>query len=219
MATQPELDDLDDLDGRDSHVCTYSYSVDILDDFDSTSAPVQLPRGANPPPNTSTSSSAPPEPDFTDKDFAHQLQQGMEQLMREMETSPAARSEFGSLVKSMSDATASASGTDNKRSFSDTISQTMERMQESESAADTARDEAELQSETDAFLAEMLKQLDSAGGGDGVGGEVGMAKLLEGMMEQLMSKEILYEPMKDLQEKVSPYYYLRLDVDESIRRG
>ena len=214
MATQPELDDLDDLDGRDSHVCTYSYSADILDDFDS-SAPVQL-RGANPPPNTSTSS-APPEPDFTDEDFAHQLQQGMEQLMREMETSPAARSEFGSLVKSMSDATASSS-IDNKRSFSDTISRTMERMQESESAADTARDEAELQSETDAFLAEMLKQLDSAGGGDGVGGEAGMAKLLEGMMEQLMSKDILYEPMKDLQEKVSPYY-LRLDVDESIRRG
>ena len=58
------------------------------------------------------------------------------------------------------------------------------------------------QSEADAFLAEMLKQLDSAGGGDGMGGEAGMAKLLEGMMEQLMSKDILYEPMKDLQEKV-----------------
>ena len=75
-------------------------------------------------------------------------------------------------------------------------------MQESESAADKARDEAELQTETDAFLAEMLKQLDSAGGGDGAGGEAGMANLLEGMMEQLMSKDILYEPMKDLQEKV-----------------
>lgn len=76
----------------------------------------------------------------------------------------------------------------------------MERMQESETAADQAS--TETQNETDAFLAEMLRQLDSAGGGDGVGGEEGMAKLLEGMMEQLMSKEILYEPMKDLQEKV-----------------
>jgi peroxin-19 len=125
----------------------------------------------------------------------------MEQLMREMETSPTARSEFESLVKSMSDATATTAAS-NKPSFSDTISRTMERMQESESSADKARDEAELHSETDAFLAEMLKQLDSAGGGDGVGGEAGMAKLLEGMMEQLMSKDILYEPMKDLQEKV-----------------
>jgi len=130
--------------------------------------------------------------------------------MREMETSPTARSEFESLVKSMSDATASTTSTSNKRSFSETISRTMERMQESESAADKARDEAELQSETDVFLAEMLKQLDSAGGGEGVGGEEGMAKLLEGMMEQLMSKDILYEPMKDLQEKVHPLLVSRL---------
>jgi peroxin-19 len=128
----------------------------------------------------------------------------MEQLMREMEASPAVRNEFESLVKSMSDATAGPSTTTTKTSFSETLSRTMERIQESESAADKARDEDVSQSETDAFLAEMMKQLDSAGGGDGMGGEAGMAKLLEGMMEQLMSKDILYEPMKDLQERVSP---------------
>jgi peroxin-19 len=182
--------------------------LDILDDFDSTSthpptsAALPGPDGHVPPPNTS-SSSAPLEPDFTEDDFARQLQLGMEQLMREMETSPTARNDFESLVKSMSDATA-ATPSATTATFSDTISKTMERMQESESAADKARDEAELQSETDAFLAEMLKQLDSAGGGgDGAGGEAGMAKLLEGMMEQLMSKDILYEPMKDLQDKVA----------------
>jgi peroxin-19 len=81
----------------------------------------------------------------------------------------------------------------------------MERMQESEQQAGEAQStEGLAESETDVFLAEMLKQLDAAGGGDGGGGEMGMAKLLEGMMEQLMSKEILYEPMKDLNEKVSP---------------
>ena len=120
--------------------------------------------------------------------------------MREMETSPAARSDFELFVKSMSDATAGPSSA--KTSFNETMSRTMERIQESESAADKARDSAASQSDTDAFLAEMLKQLDSAQGGDGTGGEAGMAKLLEGMMEQLMSKDILYEPLKDLQEKV-----------------
>jgi peroxin-19 len=123
----------------------------------------------------------------------------MEELMREMESSPSIRNEFESLVKSMSDATAGVP--DAKNSFSETLSRTMERIQESESAADKAREEAE-QSETDAFLAEMLKQLDAAGGGDGLGGEAGMANLLEGMMEQLMSKDVLFEPMKDLKEKV-----------------
>lgn len=78
-------------------------------------------------------------------------------------------------------------------------------MQESElQAGDAQSTEGLAESETDAFLAEMLKQLDVAGGGEGVGGEMGMAKLLEGVMEQLMSKELLYEPMKDLNEKVSP---------------
>ena len=138
--------------------------------------------------------------------------------MREMETSPAARSEFESLVKSMSDATAGPSTTTTtENSFSETLSRTMERMQESELAADKARDEAASQSETDAFLAEMLKQLDSAGGGDGMGDEAGMAKLLEGMMEQLMSKDILYEPMKDLQEKVCFPFWLLLTC--SIQHG
>jgi peroxin-19 len=148
----------------------------------------------------SSSSAEPPEPDFTDDDFAFQLQQGMEQIIREMESSPATRNEFESLVKSMSEAAVGPSTA--KTSFSESLSRTMERIKESESTADKAREDAASQTETDAFLAELLKQLDSAGGGDGISGEAGMAKLLEGMMEQLMSKEILYDPMKDLQEKV-----------------
>jgi len=113
--------------------------------------------------------------------------------MREMETNPSTRNDFEALVKSMSEATAGPS----KDSFSETLSRTVERMQESEAA--------QAQTETDAFLAEMMKQLDAAGGGDGAGSEAGMAKLLEGMMGQLMSKDILYEPMKDLNEKYPPW--------------
>ena len=118
--------------------------------------------------------------------------------MREMETSSSARSDFETLVKNMSDATAASSS----NTFSETLNRTMERMQESEVTADAAREEGEQQSEADAFLAEMLKQIDAGSGGNGDGGEAGMARLLEGMMEQLMSKDLLYEPMKDLQDKV-----------------
>lgn len=132
--------------------------------------------------------------------------------MREMETSSTSRTDFETLVKQMSAATAPASGpgtsgTTGQVSFSETLSRTMERMQESETQADSARmEELPENSETDAFLAEMLKQLDVAGGGEGLGGEMGMAKMLEGMMEQLMSKEILYEPMKDLNDKVGSLF-------------
>jgi len=127
--------------------------------------------------------------------------------MREMETSPAARSEFESLVKSMSDATAAGPSTSAAQdaSFNDAISRSLERIQMSETAAERARDDPVSQGESDAFLAEMLKQLEVAGGAgaDGLGGEAGMAKILEGMMEQLMSKDILYEPMKELLDKVN----------------
>lgn len=42
-------------------------------------------------------------------------------------------------------------------------------------------------------------------GGEGADGDV--QGMLEGMMAQLMSKELLYEPMKELDEKVrAPLY-------------
>jgi len=90
-----------------------------------------------------------PEPVLTDDDFARQLQQGIEQLMREMETSSTSRTDFETLVKQMSEATAPASvpgvsGTVGQAgpgqvSFSETLSRTMERMQKSETQANSAR--------------------------------------------------------------------------------
>lgn len=50
-------------------------------------------------------------------------------------------------------------------------------------------------------MAEMMKQMEGmAEGGD-------FQNVLEGMMEQLMSKDILYEPMLDLQNKVPVLSY------------
>lgn len=45
-----------------------------------------------------------------------------------------------------------------------------------------------------------------------------LQKLLEGMMGQLMSKEVLYEPLKELNDKVGSFFPLcrTLYVDETI---
>jgi len=81
-------------------------------------------------------------------------------------------------------------------SFQETIKRTMERMQASGEQA-TAAAAAE---SSDDFLAELLKQMQS-GGMEGEGSEEEFSKMLLGMMEQLTNKEILYEPMKELNDK------------------
>ena len=51
-------------------------------------------------------------------------------------------------------------------------------------------------------MAAMLKQLSEGGGGGGDGGgDEDFSKLLLGMMEELTNKEILYEPMKELDDR------------------
>ena len=80
--------------------------------------------------------------------------------------------------------------------FQETIRKTLERMQTSGDQA-TAAASAE---GTDDLMAEMLKQM-GAGGLDGEGGEEEFSKMLMGMMEQLTTKEVLYEPMRELNEK------------------
>lgn len=82
--------------------------------------------------------------------------------------------------------------------FQATIKKTMERMQASGAAATAAV--ADTDAESDDFLAEMMKQM-QAGALGGDGNEEDFSKMLMGMMEQLTNKEILYEPMKELDEK------------------
>jgi peroxin-19 len=55
-------------------------------------------------------------------------------------------------------------------------------------------------------MQEMMKQMESlADNGD-------FQNMLEGMMSQLMSKDLLYEPMKDLAAKVSGWRLFTLTV-------
>jgi peroxin-19 len=159
----------------------------------------------------------------TDDDFAKQLQAGMADLLGELDTSPEMQAQFESMLKELGGAAAlgeaagqasdppavpsssklgapkSASKSkeaDAEKTFQETIKKTMERMQASGDQATAAA----ASENTDDILAEMMKAM-QASGLDGEGGEEDFSKMLLGMMEQLTNKEILYEPMKELDDK------------------
>ncbi|KAH0565936.1 hypothetical protein GP486_000657 [Trichoglossum hirsutum] len=118
--------------------------------------------------------------------------------------------QFEKLVKELGDAAALASdegidptllpksgpSTAADDAFQETIMRTMQRMQESGEQATAAA----VADDTDDILSEMLKQMQSAAP-EGEGSEEEISKMLLGMMEQLTNKDILYEPMKELNEK------------------
>lgn len=159
---------------------------------------------------------------LSDDEFAAQLQAGMAELMGELDNSPDMQAQFENMLKGLalgeaaaptpapastsapkdkkakkSKATAAAGSSNaTEGSFQDTIAATMERMRTSGDQATAAA----ASDNTDDLLAEMMKAMQS-GGLEGEGGEEEFSKMLMGMMEQLTNKEILYEPMKELDDK------------------
>ncbi|KAK3359043.1 Pex19 protein family-domain-containing protein [Lasiosphaeria hispida] len=160
---------------------------------------------------------------FNDEEFAKHLQAGMADLLGEIESTPEMQAQFESIFKELgaaasetaddavtkassstpppvsgAAAAAAAAAAAEEATFQETIKKTMERMQASGEQA-TAAAAAE---GSDDFMAELLKQMQGGAGLDGgEGNEEDFSKMLLGMMEQLTNKEILYEPMKELNEK------------------
>lgn len=95
-------------------------------------------------------------------------------------------------------------------SFQDRIKQTMDKMKEGQSSlkvrspyksdASTSSFEQSSDGGDDPDMEALLSSLNNMGG-DGEA-EDGLQGLLETMMSQLMSKEVLYEPLKEMHEKV-----------------
>ncbi|KAJ5818519.1 hypothetical protein N7474_004110 [Penicillium riverlandense] len=86
-------------------------------------------------------------------------------------------------------------------SFSDAIQRTVNRMKESgDRATAAASNEDEL---SDDMLAQLLKAMEAGASGSGEDGD--LTKMFMGMMEQLSNKEMLYEPMKELDDKFGPW--------------
>ncbi|KAK4058315.1 Peroxisome chaperone and import receptor [Microbotryomycetes sp. JL221] len=88
------------------------------------------------------------------------------------------------------------------QSFQDTIAATLSKMKETSSTVD-AETEAKTAAGADP-LAALMAQM--AAGGDGeFGGEEGLQSMLDEMMGQLMSRDVLYEPLKELRDKYPAY--------------
>lgn len=204
-APDPDEDDLDDLD-------------DLLDDFSAVGLEPKNEDGSSGPGRPSPPGGAPEsEPTLgdvlSDDEFAKQLQAGMEDLLGEIESSPEMQAQFENIFKEIGAAAAAeannaaaptsessapgpATSASADASFQETIRRTMERMQASGDQA-TAAATAE---GSDDFMAELLRQM-QAGSLGSEGSEEEFSKMLLGMMEQLTNKEILYEPMRELNEK------------------
>ena len=136
------------------------------------------------------------------------FQKQFEEIMKEMNSelggdhlpAPTAEQAAAAATASLKDDSSSKAGESASKAdknFQDTIRKTMERMQESGDAASSA---AASSANQDDILAQMLKEMESGGFG-GEGSDEDFSKILMGMMEQLTNKEILYEPMKELDDK------------------
>ncbi|GAA5898104.1 uncharacterized protein JCM6883_000924 [Sporobolomyces salmoneus] len=94
--------------------------------------------------------------------------------------------------------------------FRDAIAASLSKMQSSSSTASQAAQQSQSSAEN-AGLASMLAGLsgmpDLSQLGD-LGGEEGLQGMLDEMMKQLMSREMLYEPLKELSEKYPAYLAL-----------
>lgn len=97
--------------------------------------------------------------------------------------------------------TSGGTSVEQPESFNDAIQRTMERMKESgNKATEAANTDDELSED---MLAQLLKAVEAGAAGAGEDGD--LTKMFMGMMEQLSNKEMLYEPMKELNGKFGPW--------------
>ena len=190
----------------------------------STSGPGR-PSTASPSSANHTSADALPDPESDD--FTRQMQAGMAELMQEFENNPELAKQMEGLLQGLQEENAGEGEGDaseaapvppmastsqersssqpsgqrpksDEESFAETIKRTMERMQSSEDQATSA---AQSGGGEEDFLEQLLKGMPGGAAGANDMDEEGFTNMLLGMMEQLMNKEALYEPMKELDEK------------------
>ncbi|GAC94659.1 hypothetical protein PHSY_002232 [Pseudozyma hubeiensis SY62] len=124
----------------------------------------------------------------------------------------AASSDAGPSARSAPAASASTAPT-KPGNFNDAIAATMAKLKESDASAtaDSASSDNPFAGLSGAEGEEMAKLLAALGGSGDLSGLEGamdnpeLTKMLEGMMDELMSRDILYEPLKELRDKYPPY--------------
>lgn len=185
MADTPTHDSDSDLD-------------DLLDEFDEQV--LSKPPGAAAAADTPN---APAEPAL-EHDFAHDVEQLIKDLKIE---DPAAKAQFELLVKQFetshaADAAAHAEpGPDAPNPQLDgVVKDTMQRLRQSGQSIDEQLQSDPFAANPEDMLAQLLSGLGDAGSGD-----VDMSKLLTDMLDQLLSKDVLYDPIKELNTKFPAY--------------
>lgn len=182
---------------------------DFLDEFEQQDAilkPKETPKVAaetSEQPATADKSAAPTTAEEADglgqldEEFMKQLMLDTKELTSSLESDPDAQKGLEALLNSLGvggpegQKPTADDSRDKAMSFSDTIQRTAERVNESKAKA-SATD-----ANSDDFLEKMLSELQSAAGA----GPGGMDSMLASLMEELSSKEVLYDPLKEMHDK------------------
>lgn len=174
-------------------------------------------------------------PDNND-DFTTELARGMESLMRELDTSTTANEGeekdgereknerfrvaweamliegMGASTSQPKPANTDQATTNPSTEFQSRIRNTMDKLKSSESNLEPSRTQEQVE------VDELAKLLEGLGGeGADPNAEQELTDVLQAMMGQLMSKEVLYEPLKELYEKFPPYLESHPTLDSGMR--
>ncbi|KAI8141451.1 Pex19 protein family-domain-containing protein [Fennellomyces sp. T-0311] len=188
---------------------------DVLDDFNTLStsekkpakAEAKQPQQAKQEPKESSGSL---DDMFDEDEFSKQLAANMQELMGQLDQDKEMKETFEKIWSSFEAGEAGPADPANSSSravpqpggeqpaaggqtFQEKIAQTMNKLKDSSKQVDSSI--AEEGVPEDAFMAEMMRQMESLA----ENGE--FENVLEGMMQQLMSKELLYEPLKEMAGK------------------
>ncbi|KAL9596433.1 MAG: hypothetical protein Q9219_005817 [cf. Caloplaca sp. 3 TL-2023] len=201
----PDEDDLDDLD-------------ELLDDF-SHANQKKSKQGVPARPSSQDGSSSDYRSSNVEADnFERQLQEQMAMLMGNEDDSPRIRDEIQTILQELGTAVGSAPphqplpsaqttefpSASPDESFQEAIRRTLERMQVSGDHASAAA-AADQSSEHD--FARILEETHAYDRG-GAAGDEEFSRMLMMMMEQLTNKDILYDPMKELNDKFPSWFLM-----------
>ncbi|KAG5420347.1 PEX19 [Candida metapsilosis] len=139
--------------------------------------------------------------DPVDEDF----QSSVAELIKDMKIEdPETQKQFETLVQQFetNHRAEAESGTQQTANFDFVMKETMERLRKSGEDIDSKIKNDSSGTNPEDILTQLLAGMNESGLG---GGDMDMSKLLMDMLEQLSSKEVLYEPIKDLNTKFPQY--------------
>lgn len=165
---------------------------DLLDEFDEHK--LNKPTVSDSDTNTAETKKASADP--LNDEFTHNIEELIKDLNIE---DPEAKVQFEQLVKQFEETHRDdAKRTSDPQNFDNVMSETMERLKKSGDTIDEQLKNDPAGANPEDMLTQLLAGLGNGAGGDG---DFDMSKLLADMLEQLSSKEVLYEPIKDLNDK------------------